>query len=71
MAKNYINRLQLALDSNNLDKIKNKDFVNKSFVAATPQIHYIGSADKIVTRSMTERYITNLYNKKSIKTSNF
>ncbi len=51
---------------NNLDKIKNKDFVNKSFVAATPQIHYIGSADKIVTRSMTERYITNLYNPKKI-----
>lgn len=47
-------------------KIKNKDFVNKVFVAQTPQIHYVGSDDKIVTKSMTERYVMNLHNPKKI-----
>lgn len=48
-------------------KIKNKDFLNKSFVAETPQIHYIGSEDKNITKSMTERYIMNLHNTRSVK----
>lgn len=51
---------------NNLEQIKHKDFINKSFVAQTPQIHYVGSNDKTVTKSMTERYISNLVNPKKV-----
>lgn len=47
-------------------KIKHKNFVNKGFVSAIPQIHYIGSEDKKVTKSMTERFISNLIHPKKI-----
>ena len=47
-------------------KIKNKEFLNKAFVAETPQIHYVGSEDKTITKSMTERYIMNLHNARSV-----
>ena len=47
---------------NELPTIKHKDFVSKAFVARTPQIHYIGSEDTVVTKSMTERYLSNLNN---------
>lgn len=47
---------------NKLPKFKNASEVqnNYHFMGAIPQIHYIGSKDDIVTRSMTERVIAKL-----------
>lgn len=41
--------------------------LNKSFVARIPQVHYVGSEDEIVTKSMTERFVSNLYQPKDIQ----
>lgn len=45
---------------NNLPKFKNAHGVqnNQHFMSTIPQIHYIGSKDEVVTRSMTEKAIS-------------
>ena len=47
---------------NKLTKFKNANEVqnNHHFMATIPQIHYIGSKDEVVTRTMTERTIAKL-----------
>lgn len=53
---------------NDLPSFKNAQNLTgmKNFVAQIPQIHYIGSEDTVVTRSMTERFISKLNNPKDI-----
>lgn len=51
---------------NHLSEIKHKDFLNKGFVSVIPQVHYVGSDDNVVTKSMTERYISNLINPRQV-----
>ena len=54
---------------NKLPSFKNAQDVhlNKAFVARIPQIHYVGSEDDIVTKSMTERFVSNLHQPKDIQ----
>lgn len=53
---------------NKLPKFKNVSSVevSKHFISTIPQIHYVGSDDNVVTRSMTERFVSNLHNPKNI-----
>lgn len=39
---------------------------NKHIIASIPQTHYVGSKDKNVTRSMTEKFISKLNNPKNV-----
>lgn len=53
---------------NNLPKFKNTKEIqyNQHIIERIPQIHYIGSDDTVVTRSMTEKFVSKFNNPKNI-----